>query len=95
MGDFKGSQGILPKPMCVEKVAFFSTQKKCVPESFTFSVRISVILLVRFTACSDDPKPMEIPLSGIVLAGWIAFYSDCNLCHEIHSTACYHSLPHI
>jgi len=45
MGDFKGSQGILLKPMCVEKVAFFSKQKKCVPESLTFSVRISVMLL--------------------------------------------------
>jgi len=43
MGEIMGSQGILSSGMRAKKVAFFSTQKKYVPESFTFSVRISII----------------------------------------------------
>ena len=37
-----------------------STQKKYVPKSFTFSVRISVYLNLVITACNDLPSVLEV-----------------------------------
>lgn len=78
-----------------ENPQVYSTQKKCVPKSFTFSVRISVYRDLIITACSDRPSALEMARSYTFSTGWIASCS-CYSLHRIpHSTSRYRNLPHI
>ena len=55
MGDFKGSQGILLWGMCVEKVAFFSTQKKMRTRKFYLFSTHFRYGIASIRAYNDDP----------------------------------------
>lgn len=78
-----------------ENYRVYSTQKKYVPKSVTFSVRISAYSDLFIKAYSDHPPALEIPRSYTFSIGWITFCSYYSLHRIPHSISLYRNLPHI